>query len=186
LVTVRAAALSDAERLTEIYDYYVRNTAITFEYETPTPEEFRERMRKTMERFPYLVIEVDGLVMGYAYGGAFHSRAAYSWCAEGSIYLDCNARKCGLGRRLYEELETSLKKMGICNFYACIGYPEQADEYLTANSAEFHAHLGFEKIGEFHRCGYKFGRWYNMIWMEKLIGSHSHPQAPVVPYPELD
>ena len=73
---------------------------------------------------------------------------------------------------LYEALEKELKKMGILNLYACIGYPATEDEYLTKNSAEFHEHLGFTKVGEFHKCGYKFGRWYDMIWMEKIIGSH--------------
>ena len=63
--------------------------------------------------------------------------------------------------------------MGILNLYACIASPIEEDEYLTANSEQFHAHLGFEKVGEFHRCGYKYGRWYNMIWMEKIIGKHA-------------
>ena len=67
-------------------------------------------------------------------------------------------------------------KMGILNLYACIGQPEVEDEYLTRNSADFHEHMGFSKVGEFHKCGYKFGRWYNMIWMEKMIGKHSKAQ----------
>ena len=81
-------------------------------------------------------------------------------------------RKEGLGRKLYEALEEELKEMGILNLYACIGYPAVPDEYLDRNSAEFHAHMGYQKVGEFHQCGYKFGRWYNMIWMEKMIGIH--------------
>ena len=73
-----------------------------------------------------------------------------------------------------------LRQMGILNLYACIGCPETAEDvYLNWNSADFHAHLGFVKAGEFHRCGYKFGRWYNMIWMEKMIGEHQPEQAPV-------
>ena len=70
---------------------------------------------------------------------------------------------------MYEALEERLKAMGIRNLYACIGYPEEEDEYLTKNSAEFHEHLGYTKVGEFHRCGRKFSRWYNMIWMEKIL-----------------
>lgn len=185
MVAIRDAAIADAGRLLEIYDYYVKNTAITFEYETPSLEEFRSRMRNTMEKYPYLVIVEDGSIQGYAYAGAFHSRAAYGWCAETTIYLDHNAQKQGLGRKLYEALETALRSMGICNMYACIGYPDREDAYLTKNSAEFHNHMGFEQIGEFHQCGFKFGRWYHMIWMEKLIGSHSDNPAPVVPFPKL-
>ena len=72
--------------------------------------------------------------------------------------------------------------MGILNLYACIGYPEVEDEYLTKNSALFHQHMGYRKVGEFHRCGYKFGRWYHMVWMEKIIGEHSENQTAVRPY----
>ena len=180
MITVGNAELKDAERLLEIYDYYVKNTAITFEYTTPTIEEFRGRMEKTMQKYPYLVAEKDGVIAGYAYAGAFVGRAAYDWSCETSIYLDKNARKCGIGKTLYTALEKELKEMGILNMYACIGYPAEEDEYLTKNSADFHSHIGFTQVGEFHKCGYKFGRWYNMIWMEKIIGEHKKDQAPVI------
>ena len=185
MIEVRDATLQDAKRILEIYDYYVKNTAITFEYNTPDIREFKKRMRETMRRYPYLVILYDGEIKGFAYAGAFVGRAAYDWSCEMTIYLDCNAQKCGLGRILYEALQKSLHDMGILNLYACIAYPEQNDEYLTRNSAEFHAHLGFSKIGEFHQCGYKFGRWYHMIWMEKIIADHRAEQSPIIGYPEL-
>lgn len=185
MIEVRDATEKDAERILEIYDYYVRNTAITFEYDTPSLEEFRERMRKVMRKYPYLVILQDGEIKGYAYAREFVGRAAYDWSCEMTIYLDHRAKKCGLGRILYETLEKALQDMGILNLYACIGYPEQEDEYLTANSADFHAHLGYTKVGEFHRCGYKFGRWYHMNWMEKMIAEHREVQPPVKGYPEL-
>lgn len=172
MFVVRNAVLEDAARLVEIYDYYVKETAISFEYETPSLAEFRERMRRTMRRYPYLVIEREGTIEGYAYAGPFVGRAAYDRSCELTIYLERNARKCGMGRMLYEALEAALKDMEILNLYACIGYPRQEDAYLTTNSADFHAHLGFSKVGEFHACGYKFDRWYDMIWMEKLIGEH--------------
>lgn len=180
MAAIRDAAIADAEDILKIYDYYVKNTAITFEYETPSLEEFQERMRRTMSRYPYLVIEKDHVLQGYAYAGAFVGRAAYDWSCEMTVYLDHNARKNGMGRKIYEALEARLSAMGILNLYACIGYPETGDEYLTANSADFHAHLGFVKVGEFHKCGYKFGRWYNMIWMEKMIGEHGENQPPVI------
>lgn len=185
MVIVRDAVMADAERILEIYNYYVKNTAITFEYDSPSIEEFQERMKRIMSRYPYLVIEKDNMIQGYAYAGSFVGRAAYNWSSELTIYLDYHAQKNGMGRKLYEALEASLRKMGILNLYACIGYPEVSDEYLTTNSAEFHAHLGFIKVGEFHKCGYKFGRWYNMIWMEKIIEEHQKLQIPVICYPEL-
>lgn len=169
---IRNATIDDAERILEIYDHYVKNTAITFEYETPAIAEFEERMKNTMKKYPYLVILKDGHIVGYAYAGAFVGRAAYAWSCEMTVYLDHNVKKCGLGRMIYEALENELRKMGILNLYACIAYPETDDEYLTTNSADFHEHLGFVKVGEFHKCGCKFGRWYNMIWMEKIIGKH--------------
>ena len=127
-----------------------------------------------------LSMSLHGAIAGYAYAGAFVGRAAYDWSCETSIYLDKNARRCGIGKTLYAALEKELKKMGILNMYACIGYPDNEDEYLTKNSAEFHSHIGFVQVGEFHKCGYKFGRWYNMIWMEKIIGEHKKDQAPVI------
>lgn len=172
MIEIRSARTEDAERLLEIYDYYVRNTAITFEYDTPSLDEFRARMENIMKKFPYLVIEKDGRIEGYAYAGIFKDRAAYDWCCEMTVYIDRNQRKNGLGRKVYEALEEKLKAMGIQNLYACIGYPDEDDEYLTKNSAEFHEHLGYALVGVFHKCGYKYGRWYNMIWMEKLIGEH--------------
>ena len=139
-----------------------------------------------MRRYPYLVAEVDGRVVGYAYAGAFVGRAAYDWACELTIYLDPEARKRGLGRALYGAMEKALGAMGVLNLYACIGYPRDGDdEYVSSNSADFHAHLGFEKIGTFTACGYKFGRWYDMIWMEKTIGQHRAGQANIVPFTDV-
>ena len=159
-ITIRNATLADAPRILGIYAYYVEHTVITFEYDVPSLAEFE----------------------GYAYAHAFVGRAAYDWAAELTIYLDHDARRGGLGRVLYEALADRLKAMGVLNLYACIGYPQVEDEYLTKNSAQFHEHLGFTLAGTFHNCGYKFGRWYDMIWMEKIIGEHRPDQPDIVPY----
>ncbi len=181
-VAVRNATLEDAERILEIYAYYVEKTAITFEYDVPKLDEFKERMKKTMGKYPYLVIEKAGKIEGYAYAGAFYGRAAYDWACETTIYLSHDARKCGLGRKIYGELEARLKKMGILNLYACIAYPKEDDEHLTKNSAQFHSHLGYSLAGTFHNCGYKFQKWYDMIWMEKIIGDHEKNQCAIKNY----
>lgn len=185
MIEIRDATLDDAKKILKIYDYYVKNTAITFEYETPTLAEFQKRMKEITECFPYLVILQNGEIKGYAYAREFIGRAAYDWSCELTIYLDCNAQKCGLGKALYEALQSKFKTMGITNLYACIGYPIQNNEYLTSNSADFHAHLGFKTIGRFHKCGYKFGRWYDMIWMEKIIGEHKNNQQPIKKYCDI-
>ena len=171
-MVIRAATREDAGSLLKIYSYYVENTAISFEYVTPSLDEFSKRISSTLEKYPYIVLEDDGLIRGYAYAGAFHSRAAYAHCCEVTIYLDHDSKGNGYGKALYETLEKALKKMGIINLYACIADPKVEDEYLTKNSECFHQHMGYTKVGEFHKCGYKFGRWYNMIWMEKMIGEH--------------
>ena len=180
-VNIRAARPEDAGRLAEIYAYFVENTAITFEYEAPTAEEFERRIRRTLEKYPYLVIERGGEICGYAYAGSFKERAAYDWSCELSVYIDRATEKCGLGRKIYTALERELCALGYTNLYACIAYPEQQDEYLDRNSPEFHAHLGYVQVGRFSKCAYKFGRWYDMIWMGKQIGEHftDAPQPPV-------
>ena len=171
-MAIRSARTSDAYRILEIYAYYVENTAISFELDVPELNEFSTRIAKTLQKYPYIVIEEDGVIQGYAYAGVFKARAAYDRSCEVSIYVDRNARGQGYGRALYEELENRLGAMGILNLYACIASPIGEDEYLTDASERFHAHLGFVRVGEFHKCSCKFGHWYNMIWMEKLIGEH--------------
>ncbi len=183
MLLIRDARVEDAPRLLEIYAHYVRHTAITFEYAVPSLAEFEGRMRRTMERYPYLVVQQDETVQGYAYAGAFVGRSAYDWSCELSIYLSHSAVGQGMGKALYAALEAALKEMGILNLYACIALPEQEDEYLTCNSARFHGHLGFVTVGTFRNCGCKFGRWYHMIWMEKVIGTHGENQPPVTAYP---
>lgn len=170
---IRSASEADAGRLLEIYAYYVRNTAISFEYTVPSLEAFSCRITETLRQFPYLVAEEDGVVQGYALAKPFVGREAYRFSCETTIYLDPAAKGRGYGRALYEALEEKLKAQGIRNMYACIGDPVTEDAYLTRNSEQFHRHLGFVKVGEFHKCGFKFDRWYNMIWMEKIIGAHT-------------
>ena len=122
-MTVRSANTDDAERLLEIYGYYVRNTAVSFEYEAPSVEEFENRIAYTLEKYPYFVIEEDGEAKGYAYAGVFKERAAYDHCCEVTIYVDCNSKGRGYGRALYGALEEALRKRGIINLYACIADP---------------------------------------------------------------
>lgn len=172
-MVIRNADTNDAERLLEIYSYYVERTSITFEYDVPSVDEFRNRIENITKKYPYIVLEENGEIRGYAYAGVFKARAAYDHCCETTIYMDQNCKNMGYGRKLYEALEEELKKIGIINLYACIASPIKEDEYLTNNSEHFHEHLGYNKVGTFHKCGYKFDRWINMIWMEKFIGEHA-------------
>ncbi len=178
-LTIRTATEHDARALLAIYAPYVEQTAITFEYEVPSLDEFQSRIRHTLEKYPYLVAEKAGKIVGYAYVSPFKERAAYEWAVETSIYVDKAAKHSGIGGKLHTALEAVLKQMGILNMEACIGVPETDDEYLNHNSMDFHAHLGYRLVGTFEKCGYKYDRWYNMVWMEKLIGTHTENQ----PYP---
>ena len=182
---IRVATTKDAVALLNIYAPYVENTAITFEYMVPTLEEFTERIRRTLEKYPYLVAEQDGKLLGYAYAGVFYPREAYGWAVETSVYVAQECRNKGLGKVLYNALEKALAMQNIINLNACIAYPIDEDEYLTTDSAKFHEKMGYHLVGEFHKCGYKFNRWYNMIWMEKHIKMHEERPAPVKYFPEI-
>ena len=171
-VSIRLAKVDDAERLLEIYSYYVEKTAISFEWKVPTLANFRGRISRTLKNFPYLVAEFENKIIGYAYAHEFVGREAYKFSAELTIYLDKNFRRHGVGRKLYEELEKILRDVGIKNLYACVGWVDVADEFLNHDSANFHQSLGFKIVGKFTKCGYKFNRWYDMIWLEKIIGEH--------------
>lgn len=177
---IRAVRESDLRGMNRIYAYYVKNTAVTFEDEAPSDEEFSERIRKVTAFYPCLVAVLHGEVAGYAYAGKFKDRSAYDWAVETTIYVapGCVAR--GTGRKLYAALERALRSQGIVNMYACIACPKREDEYLTFGSVEFHKKTGFRTVGKFENCGNKFGRWYDMVWMEKVIGSHiKNPPRPV-------
>ena len=180
---IRPATVADTVALLEIYAPYVTDTAITFEYEIPSEAAFQQRIQTLLGRYPYLVAEQAGQAVGYAYAGPFHPRAAYAWAAEVSIYLRRDCRGQGLGRTLYEQLETACRNMGLQNLYACIAAPVSPDPYLDDGSVQFHTHMGYALCGRFQRCGYKFGRWYDMVWMEKLLGSHPSPAPELSIFP---
>ncbi len=184
-ITLRIARIEDAERLLEIYAPYVTDTAISFEIEVPTVEEFRGRIERTLKTHPYLVAEHGGEIIGYAYASPFIRRAAYDWSAEMSIYLDCHKKGMGCGRLLYEAMETLLKQMHILNVNACIAAPKEPDPYVDNNSIEFHTHMGYTMVGKFHDSGYKFGTWYDMVWMEKMLGEHPQVPESVIPFSRL-
>lgn len=171
----------DAEALLAIYAPYVTDTAVSFETEPPTTAEFRRRIETISARYPYIKAVEGGEILGYAYAGAFKSRRAYDWSVETSIYVRADRRRVGVGRALYAALETSLRRMGILNMNACIAAPHTAegDARLPWDSVRFHERLGFRLVGTFRCSGSKFGAWYDMVWMEKLIGEHTSPPQSV-------
>ena len=185
-ILIRPAELRDVPAMLAVYAPYVEETAVSFEYAVPSEEEFRARLERVQSFYPWLVAEEQGRVLGYAYASRFHPRAAYDWSVEVSIYLGRNERRRGLGRRLYEVLEQCLLSQGVLTAYSCIAHAPEPDEYLDHSSILFHERMGYRLTGTFPACGYKFGRWYGMIWMEKRLVPADAPEAlrpaPIMPF----
>ncbi len=170
---IRAARMDDAAALVAIYAPYVEETAITFETEVPTAEEFCARMARITARYPYLVAEEDGIILGYAYASTFIGRAAADWTVETSIYVSRGACHKGVGRALHDALEAALAALGIVNLCVAIAAPCDDNPYLDDNSVRFHAHMGYREVARFDRVGRKFDRWVDLVWMQKRIGAEA-------------
>ena len=174
LLTLRVATPRDAAALLAIYAPYVRETAVTFEREVPSLEEFERRIATTLEKYPYIVAEQAGKICAYAYASPFKTRAAYEHSIETSIYVNRSVRQIGIGSLLYMALENVLFVQNITNLNACIAVPIcENDPYLTNGSKVFHEKQGYKPVARFHGCAYKFNRWYDIVWMEKLQGNHA-------------
>ena len=186
MMRIRPATVDDAEAILAIYAPYVQNTAVTFEYDVPDIQSFRDRTAGILQEYPYLVAEENGKILGYAYAASFHSRAAYKHTAEISVYLDKEYHYQGVGRLLYQELENRLIRQNVFVLYACITSTDRQDDpFLTDGSIRFHEKMGYRAIGEHHLCGYKFDRWYSVIWMEKVIADRPEKPESFISYSKL-
>lgn len=177
-INFRLAKVADASELLAIYAPYVQNTNITFEYEVPSLEDFKQRIATILKKFPYIVATVDEKIVGYAYVSTFRSRRAYDWGVETSIYLAKDFQGEHIGTNLYKILEEIVKMQNITNLVASITYP-------NPQSIAFHEKLGYKKIAHFTKCGYKNNNWYDMIFMEKFINEHEIPAKSVIYLPKL-
>lgn len=172
-VLIRNAVPQDAEAIVEIYAPYVRTTGISFEIEPPTAEEYRSRIEKTMEFFPFFVLEEEGVVVAYAYAHFLRERKAYQWLCEPSIYVRQDRHRRGYAKRLYEKLIEALRRQGFCEMIAVIGCPNEPSE-------QFHRALGFELAAEFPKSGYKLGRWYDVKYYSLQLNPKAEkPEEPV-------
>ena len=159
---IRLATEADVPEMLAIYAPYILTTTYTFEYTVPTEETFLARFRSITAQFPWLVWEEDGRILGYAYGSLPFERAAYAWCTEDSLYLRPEARKKGIGTKLLNCLEKFLGLQGYRKIYAII----TAENTV---SLDFHRKNGYLCTATFPNCGYKFGRWLGVTWMEKEL-----------------
>ncbi|TWD79567.1 phosphinothricin acetyltransferase [Kribbella amoyensis] len=168
---IRAAAPErDAEACAAIYAPYVRDTAISFELAPPTPAEMADRIAAAQRTHAWLVLEDEGRVVGYAYGGPMKPRAAYRWSCEVSVYLEGGRRRTGGGRALYEALFARLTERGFRTAIAGMTLPNEA-------SVGLHTALGFEPIGTYRRIGWKHDRWHDVAWAQRTLATGEDPPA---------
>lgn len=175
---LREAAEDDASTIAGIYAPYCETTPITFETEAPSAEEIRGRIAKVLPQYPWLVCEVDGRVVGYAYGNRHRERAAYRWGVDVAIYLDRGCHRRGIGRALYSALLPMLVAQGFYTAYAGITLPNGA-------SAGLHRAMGFEPVGVYHGAGYKQGAWHDVVWLEKQLQPQRPQPAEPIPANQL-
>ena len=160
---MRDATAADAAACAAIYAPYVRDTAISFETEPPPTATMAERIAEAQRRHAWLVLEQDGQVVGYAYGGPFKARAAYRWACEVSVYVDRDRQGRGAGRALYTALLDRLRDRGYQTVAAGMTLPNDA-------SAGLHRALGFQPVGTWRRIGWKAGRWHDVAWLQRDLG----------------
>lgn len=169
-LTIRDGGDSDAEACAAIYAPYVDDTVITFETVPPSATEMAERIATAARSHAWLVLEDDGRVVGYAYGGPFKPRAAYRWSCEVSVYLEAGRRRTGGGRVLYDALLARLAARGFRTAVAGMTLPNDA-------SVGLHRTMGFEPVGTYRRIGWKHGRWHDVAWVQRALGDDSGPPA---------
>ena len=165
---IRSVDVADAPAIRRIYAPHVTGSVTSFETEPPDVETMEQRIRDLRDRYPWLVFEASGAVLGYAYASPHRARRAYQWCTEVSVYVDSVAQRCGAGRALYTALFAILRRQGYVNAYAGIALP-------NPRSVSLHQALGFTPVGVFNRIGYKFGQWHDVLWLQLQLLETSNP-----------
>jgi Sortase and related acyltransferases len=161
-MNIKSATPDDAEAILNIYAPYITDTCVSFETEVPTITGFAERISNIIKTYPYLVCEIDGNIVGYAYAARHRERAAYKYSADVSIYIKPEYHHRGIGKALYIKLFELLREREIYTAFAAITLPNES-------SVGLHKTLGFTEIGVYHNVGYKFGKWLDLIWLEKPL-----------------
>lgn len=175
---IRAAKADDAEQILDIYRPYIKDTTITYEYEDIPVSTFRKRMEGIMEKYPWLVYEEDGKIVGYAYASEHRERAAFAWDCEISVYLSPEHHRKGIAGRLYEKLFEIMKEQGFVNVYALIDYPNEASQKL-------HEKFGFHDMCIYRDTAYKFGAWRSLLVMEKRLAGTERPRKICIDWRKL-
>ena len=159
---VRLVNLKDAALVCDIYNYYILNSISTFELEELSVNEISERINRVMEKYPWVVYEEEGIILGYAYADQWKNRKAYAHTVESAVYVRDGYYKSGIGRQLYTFLINELKNINMHAVIAGISLPNDA-------SITLHEKLGFENIARFKQVGYKFERWIDVGYWELIL-----------------
>jgi L-amino acid N-acyltransferase YncA len=169
---IRPVQPEDTEAVLAIYKPYIESTATTFETAVPSVTEFAVRIKLNTEKYPWLVADDNGKMIGYAYASKHREREAYQWSVESSVYVLENYHHTGIAKELYSKLFDILQQCGYVNVYAGITLP-------NPKSYSFHSKMGFEPVGVYKNIGYKLGKWHDVAWLAKTINRHSdHPAIP--------
>ena len=171
---LRMASIEDAAGILEVYAPYILNTSITFEYEVPPIEEFKKRIEGILKKYPYLVCEENGTILGYAYAGPYRTRAAFGWDAELSVYIRPEAQRRGIATVLCRCIIEILREMGCYHLYSHITIP-------NSGSLALHKALGFVEEGRLSRTGFKLGSWHDMAVLSLQLAPLPQTPDPVRP-----
>ena len=169
------ATADDAAAVLAVYAPYVESSPASFETHPPAEDVMRERIRSVMPRYPWLVAQREGRIVGYAYGGAYRTRPAYRWTVETSVYIAADAHRTGVGRALYDVLLEGLTRQGYVTALAGVTLPNDG-------SIALHESFGFQRLGTMPRVGLKFGQWRDVGWWYRDLVT----PAPVDPPPPVD
>jgi L-amino acid N-acyltransferase YncA len=159
---IRLARSEDAAQVAAIYEPFVSGTSTSFEYAVPDPSETASRIALALSHAPYLVYEVEGEVLGFAYASKHRERAAYQWSVDVSVYIHERARRRGVGRALYTSLFALLRLQGFYTAHAGITLPNPA-------SVGLHEALGFRPVGVYRSVGFKHGAWHDVGWWQLAL-----------------
>jgi phosphinothricin acetyltransferase len=170
---MRLAAIQDTEQILEIYSPYVLDTDISFETAVPSKEEMEKRIESVLSNKPWIVIEDEKHILGYAYASEHNERSAYRWSVDLSVYIRQDSRGMGLGKALYTALFHILKLQGYCNAYAIIVLPNES-------SIGIHEYFGSVKVAHYNNVGYKLGNWHDVGCWELFLAQHDpEPSEPL-------
>jgi phosphinothricin acetyltransferase len=159
---IRAATAADAAANAAIYNYYIENTAVTFEEDPLVVADMAQRIATITADYPWLVFERAARVLGYAYASRFHARSAYRFTVETTVYVAHDAHRGGIGSALYGVLLDRLRAQKLHSALGVIALPNEA-------SVRLHEKLGFRKVGETEEVGWKFGRWINVGYWQLAL-----------------